>query len=264
MKEGFEEPSVPEKAPLTPDALSEKDAAEAFDAAVAETGGAVPARQKNKGKTLGVLTKMRGARDPDRPSVPKRPGPPSYWPKIRKFVYTNTRADTISGLGLILFVITAVTALVLSTGYALTRDVIEERELAARDEAMRAVIDADTFLPSGDAHILLALRNGEAVGYAVTVTPIGYGGPIPLIVGVSPDYKLTGVSSLSMYETPGFGARIQTEPEFLEQFAQRGLPLVYGEHGLDALAGATVTSDAILEGAREAIKRVIDYEMGGG
>ncbi|MCL2031548.1 MAG: FMN-binding protein [Oscillospiraceae bacterium] len=253
-------PDAPREAdaPAAPAVPSEADAAAAFDAAVEEEN-----RQWLKPEPP----------EPERPffkkikaeplRAPHRPGPPSWWTATVKFLRVYTKTDTVSGLALRLFVITAAAALLLSAGNALTGARIGERETAARDEAMRRVIGADEFLPTGDKNIYLARLGGHTVGYAVLASPNGYGGPIRLIVGISPDFKLIGVSLLSMSETPGYGARLQTEPEFLAQFAERSLPLNYGENGLDALSGATVTSGAVLGGVRDAIRYTIDYVTGG-
>ena len=46
----------------------------------------------------------------------------------------------------------------------------------------------------------------------------GYGGDISLIVGVSPEKKITGVQVIQHSETPGLGANIKKE-SFLSQFA---------------------------------------------
>lgn len=284
MKESFEEPSGNSPSEITkspktegnsdtpgvsvgpeqhpkPDALTEEKAAAAFDASLDEDRWdfKIP-KQKSERPTI---KRPQRPQKPEQPHAPQRPGPPSWWVATLKFIRTYTKPDTISGLAIQLFLIASVVALVLSVGNAVTGGLIEERETAARDEAMRKVIDADEFMSTGDKNIYLARLGGNTVGYAVMAAPNGYGGPIRLIVGVSPDFKVIGVSLLSMSETPGYGARMQTEPEFLEQFAGRSLPLAYGENGLDALSGATVTSDAVLNGIRNAVKYAIDYVTGG-
>ena len=47
-------------------------------------------------------------------------------------------------------------------------------------------------------------------------------------------------------ETAGLGAKAQ-EAEFTDQFLGKAGPFTYGENGVDAIAGATVTSTAVLE-----------------
>jgi electron transport complex protein RnfG len=246
-----------------PRAPSEADAAAAFEAAVEEGQKEDGLKKPTRKPSFPSIKRLLRPGGPEQPRAPHRPGPPSWWIAALKFIRIYTKSDTVSGLALRLFVITAVTALLLSVGHAFTGDRIEERETEARDAAMRQVIDADEFLPTGDKNIYVARLGGSTAGYAVLAAPNGYGGPIQLIIGISPDFKLIGVSLLSMSETVGYGARMQTEPEFLAQFAGHSLPLNYGENGLDALSGATYTSDAVLNGVRDAIKYAIDYVTGG-
>lgn len=173
------------------------------------------------------------------------------------------RPDTVSGLALTLFAITAIVALALGVGHYFTADVINRRDTEARDEVMRQVMPADTFEPTEDETLFLALQGGKTIGYAVTASPAGYGGPIQMIVGVDLEFKIIAVSLVSMSETPGYGARAESETWFFEQFSGKVLPLNYGDGALDALSGATVTSDAVIEGVRDAVKRAIDYVTGG-
>ena len=97
------------------------------------------------------------------------------------------------------------------------------------------------------------------MGYVITVTDHeGYGGDIQFSVGVSTDDTLTGISILSIGETAGLGMKAKNA-DFQEQFV--GLPatgnLEYtktGEEGkIDALSGATVTTNAMTNGTNAAI-----------
>jgi electron transport complex protein RnfG len=183
----------------------------------------------------------------------------------QNFIKRFVDPERISGLAFTLFAISAAVALVLGAGNALTATVIEENRIAARNEALSAVFDADEFLPTDDTEKLyIAQKEGAVIGYAVQVAPTGYGGPIEMIVGVNPDLTISNVSLIKMSETPGYGQKMQTEDWFLGQFAGKSLPLEYDGEQLDAISGATITSDAVINGMRGALDRVADYLVGEG
>ena len=178
-----------------------------------------------------------------------------------------------------------ITLITLVAGFALglvneiTKEPIAQQEAKAKAEACKAVFaDADDFAAiedlSGAADALEsagltgkadvneayeAKKGGETVGYVITVTDHeGYGGDIQFSVGVSRDDTLTGISILSIGETAGLGMKAKNA-DFQEQFV--GLPatgnLEYtktGEEGkIDALSGATVTTNAMTNGTNAAI-----------
>ena len=178
-----------------------------------------------------------------------------------------------------------ITLITLVAGFALglvneiTKEPIAQQEAKAKAEACKAVFaDADDFAAiedlSGAADALEsagltgkadvneayeAKKGGETVGYVITVTDHeGYGGDIQFSVGVSTDDTLTGISFLSISETAGLGMKAKNA-DFQEQFV--GLPatgnLEYtktGEEGkIDALSGATVTTNAMTNGTNAAI-----------
>ena len=178
-----------------------------------------------------------------------------------------------------------ITLITLVAGFALglvneiTKEPIAQQEAKAKAEACKAVFaDADDFAAiedlSGAADALEsagltgkadvneayeAKKGGETVGYVITVTDHeGYGGDIQFSVGVSTDDTLTGISILSIGETAGLGMKAKNA-DFQEQFV--GLPatgnLEYtktDEEGkIDALSGATVTTNAMTNGTNAAI-----------
>ena len=85
----------------------------------------------------------------------------------------------------------------------------------------------------------------------------GYGGDVGLMVGIDVNEdKLIGVGVTTHSETPGMGARAETDPSFAAQF--EGLPLkdplkVTQDGGtINAISGATLTSRAVCAAANEA------------
>ena len=79
---------------------------------------------------------------------------------------------------------------------------------------------------------------------------------------------ITGLNINSMGETMGFGTRATTEASFAEQFVGKSAPFTLGD-GIDALAGATVTSTAVVEAVNEACAAPVNpdavpFDLGGG
>lgn len=174
-------------------------------------------------------------------------------------------------LGLSLFIITAVAALVLALVNAVTADTIAEHAAAQRQAAMVSVAPgADVFseLYSEDNTIdgITGAYNGTSfVGYCVEVSPNGFGGPISLMVGVDAGGSVTGVVILDHSETAGLGARADS-PDFLNQYIDKSgtITVNTGDNAIDALTGATITSKAVTGGVNTALTAVLNYNAEGG
>lgn len=105
---------------------------------------------------------------------------------------------------------------------------------------------------------------GEVKGYALSFTGAGLWGSISGYLGMNADMtQTTGIVFTSQNETPGLGGRID-ESQYREQF--RGLPvdakrpIEYGSHGdyeVDAITGATQTSNAVLRMVNRMMQDVI-------
>lgn len=85
----------------------------------------------------------------------------------------------------------------------------------------------------------------------------GYGGDVGLMVGIDVNEdKLIGVGVTTHSETPGMGARAETDPSFAAQFEGLTLkdPLKVTQDGgtINAISGATLTSRAVCSAATEA------------
>lgn len=107
-----------------------------------------------------------------------------------------------------------------------------------------------------------AVRGETVHGYVITVCPKGFGGEIEMMVGVSSSGMMTGVEILSNNETPGLGSKV-AEAKYTAQF--RGIPvgmelkLIKNRAKKDlnevqAVSGATVSSEAVTSGAQVAMK----------
>ncbi len=87
---------------------------------------------------------------------------------------------------------------------------------------------------------------------AVTAAEQGFGGDVTVHVTLDGDNKIRALTIDTPNETAGLGQRA-SEAEFTDQFIGKSGPFTYGENGIDALAGATVTSNAVLKAINSAV-----------
>lgn len=189
-----------------------------------------------------------------------------------------------------LMLITLVAGLLLGLVYEITKEPIKAERQRAKEEAYKEVFaDASSFesveLDSKEVESLLAKQgfhtaidevmrvmdqNGNAAGYVLTVTNHeGYGGDIQFAMGVKADGTMNGISFLSISETAGLGMKA-VEDDFKKQFANKNATsFVYTKSGaaaeneIDALSGATITTNAVTNGVNAGIFYISTLEEGG-
>lgn len=181
----------------------------------------------------------------------------------------------------ILTAITLVAGSLLGLVYEITKDPIAVAQENAKQNAYRAVLaEAENFVEFDDfdadeakavvteagytddvTEVVVAEdASGEAIGYVVSVTSHdGYGGDIALSVGILNDGTVKGIETLSIAETAGLGMKA-TEPAFKDQFKDKQVEkFTYtksGEEGddkIDALSGATITTNAVTNAVDSAL-----------
>ena len=125
----------------------------------------------------------------------------------------------------------------------------------------------------GDSAILLASAfdgSGSQVGYVITVTTHeGYGGDIQFTMGVRNDGTLNGISILSISETAGLGMRAGEVlvPQFAEKQVEAFVTSKTGAstpEQIDAISGATITTDAFVNGVNAGMACFREYLSEGG
>ena len=189
----------------------------------------------------------------------------------------------------ILLVITVVAGLVLGLVYQITKDPIAEQEAKKKREACQEVfqdaasfetmevknMDASGWVEAGYAQesideVMSAMdASGNLLGYVITVTTKeGYGGDIRFSIGVRMDGTINGISILSISETAGLGMRAEEvlKPQFAGKQAER---FVYTKSGavsedqIDAISGATITTNAMTNGVNAGLY-YFQTQLGGG
>ena len=90
----------------------------------------------------------------------------------------------------------------------------------------------------------------QAAGDAIEATEQGFGGDVTVHLTLDGD-KIQTLAIDTPGETAGLGQRA-SEAVFTEQFIGKSAPFAYGENGVEALSGATITSTAALKAINRA------------
>jgi electron transport complex protein RnfG len=128
---------------------------------------------------------------------------------------------------LTLLIVALVCSVILSFVYSYTAPRIEETKKELTLAGLREVIKADEFKTLVPDTVWEAFDSEDnCVGIVFRVFPQGYGGPIPIMVGLDLAGRITGIKIASaaegLKETPGLGVKI-TEPDFRDQFIGKTL-----------------------------------------
>lgn len=165
---------------------------------------------------------------------------------------------------LVLAGICLVCSALLGTVYAVTKAPIEASEVKKVNEAIAAVTPDFDNAPNEDVRtveggqIYTAMKDGAPVGYAIKVSVGGFGGPLQLMVGFTPDGTVYNTSVISHSETPGLGAKLTDEncaPRTQvkgKKPATDNVSVKKDGGDIDAITASTITSRAFLKGVNAA------------
>jgi Na+-translocating ferredoxin:NAD+ oxidoreductase subunit G len=170
-------------------------------------------------------------------------------------------------LGATLGLFCVISAGLLAYVFLLTVPRIEANAKATFESSLREVLPgAVTFKavtePEAKSRIYEGYAEEKLIGLAVKLAPRGYAGEIDMLVGVDPDLRVKGMKILNQRETPGLGANI-LKPKFIEQFIGKGMknPLE-PKKDIDAITGATISTRAVSEGVKMALRDSEKYKKG--
>lgn len=185
---------------------------------------------------------------------------------------SSKKGGGILMLVVVLGLITFVCALLLGVINGITKDKIAQNAVETRNAAMSVILpEAESFVdvevseewtaPADKNQptitgVYEAQAGGQTIGYCVEVKPKGFGGELTLIVGINTDGTVAGAQVTAHGETPGLGAKAQTDPEWITQFAGQpadGSLAVSKDGGtINAITGSTITSRAVTLGVNTA------------
>ena len=192
----------------------------------------------------------------------------------------------------VLTVVAVISGAALAGVNALTKDTIEAQRLAANAAAYQAVMPEAAGFSISDAAEDFAAEygkqvygtgsygrvyinegvegkdaSGNVIGYAVSVTTAdGFDGNIALIVGVSSDGTVTGISFTELNETPGMGMRADEDAwkaQFIgvntDSFVHIKDGSASADNEIDAISGASTTSGAVVNAVNAALDFVANH-----
>ena len=193
---------------------------------------------------------------------------PFAYRKIGRTRKTSKEPFRIPKPVIALTLIAAIAGVALSGVYSMTKDTIEEQKLLAEAASYKEVCpEAESFDISdaakakleeldganwgteyGSTRINEAFvgqdASGNIAGYALSVSSKGFGGDVTMALGLTPDGAVKKISFTELNETAGLGMRAD-EDSFKDQFIGKSGSITYGQDGVEAMSGATVTSTAV-------------------
>ena len=178
---------------------------------------------------------------------------------------TESNVKYVARLALTLLIITSVVALALAGVNSITAPAIAKLTAEKTQAAIQAVLPGGgeemKDLPAADyegAKLVSKVYKGEN-GYAIEVTPVGFDNTITMMVGVSTDGKVLGISIIKHTETAGLGAVAAAGTPAGEKFrnefvdATGSVSVTKDGGSVEAITGATVTSRAVCDGVNAAL-----------
>ncbi|MDG6244445.1 MAG: RnfABCDGE type electron transport complex subunit G [Methanolobus sp.] len=188
---------------------------------------------------------------------------------------TGSNKETLSVIGK-LVIVAVVAAILLGITYVPTSAQIKLNEELAKQEILSDLfpednidfepVERDTLDPDGEREVIyyrVKDNTGNIIGYAFFNRYPGYGGPILVAGGTDSSFTtLKGMNILTHEETPGVGSKIE-DPQFRDQFVDlpvESLALASSGGSIDAITGATVSSNAVVDALNTKIREVREEE----
>ena len=164
-----------------------------------------------------------------------------------------------------LLLITVLTAVILSLINSLTAPIVLRKEEEKKNTYIRQLFSESTetislddqlgsHYPDSIAAVYAVFQGDVLIGYAVETGASGFNDIINMMVCINTDNTVRGVRVLSISETPGVGMPV-AEQSYLQTYEGLHYPVTFDNpnNRADALAGATYSSRAILNGVNNAL-----------
>ena len=183
--------------------------------------------------------------------------------------------STLKNMALCLTLVCLICSAVLGVAYAVTLEPVKAAQVAKTNKAIAQVLPE--FADDNVAEQSVTVEGVEytyyhpSSGYAVISVVNGFGGALSVMVGITEDGKVYNTSVISHSETPGLGAKCQSDEGFLGQFlgldpASARLAVTKDGGDIDAITASTITSRAYTLAVANAVKvfGFLTSENGGG
>ena len=156
-----------------------------------------------------------------------------------------------------LFIFSLAAAVLLGITNEVTKGPIAEQKIAAQKAALSKVLpgckyeEIETIEGLAEGSQVAQLftgtdeATGELAGYALVANPQGYGGEIPITLGVSVEGYVTQTYVGALQETAGLGSKVG-EADFMNQFIGIAADPDTLRSDVDTIGGATISSTAFI------------------
>ena len=160
--------------------------------------------------------------------------------------------SNLTNMVLVLTLTCLVCSALLAGAYAITKEPMEAAAKAKTEKSLASVLpefESVTEKAAGEVRYFEAVKDTSVVGYAIESSVIGFGGPLTIMVGITPDGSVWNTSVLSHSETPGLGAKCTSDTKFVRQWkgfnpSEKILSVKKDGGDIDAITASTITSRA--------------------
>ncbi|MDD2345135.1 MAG: RnfABCDGE type electron transport complex subunit G [Bacteroidales bacterium] len=183
--------------------------------------------------------------------------------------------SNIINMSVTLFLITAISAVVLASVFSLTKEPIAQAKAQKLETAVKNVMpefdrleqkEVPAFdMPDKKLLLNIAYKGDEIVGYAInSYTNKGFAGDINVMVGLLVDGTINDTYVLEHKETPGLGSKM-SDDKFKNQFkglnpATKKLFVKKDGGDVDAITAATISSRAFCDALIRAVETLKTME----
>ncbi|MDD4576654.1 MAG: RnfABCDGE type electron transport complex subunit G [Bacteroidales bacterium] len=183
--------------------------------------------------------------------------------------------SNIINMSVTLFLITAISAVVLASVFSLTKEPIAQAKAQKLETAVKNVMpefdrleqkEVPAFdMPDKKLLLNIAYKGDEIVGYAInSYTNKGFAGDINVMVGLLIDGTINDTYVLEHKETPGLGSKM-SDDKFKNQFkglnpATKKLFVKKDGGDVDAITAATISSRAFCDALIRAVETLKTME----
>lgn len=174
--------------------------------------------------------------------------------------------SNFTNMVLCLFVTCLFCSAVLAVVYAVTKAPIEQTNAQILKDSIGKVLpegcEISPAMPlevgGQPSEYYRADKGAEIVGFAVKSTVVGFGGKLTIIVGILADGTVNNTSVYECNETPGLGAKCQSDEKFIAQWSGfdpsvKKLAVKKDGGDVDAITASTITSRAYTLAVKNAV-----------
>lgn len=143
-------------------------------------------------------------------------------------------------------------------------ETLRQQKLLAQVMPQAAFCSETPYLVPGALSIQAGYsQDNELIGYCVVVQAQGFSGMVTMEVGVNLNGQVTGVAVTDHKETSSVGTHAMTPAALARYIGKSGTIRPSGSNSVDAVSGATATSQAITAGVNRALAIVANLDTEG-